>query len=96
MSILNPEITAFLADIDYLVKVLNHKASLKPKKIENISKFEGWGLTLVAYKKNKCIAKMWQKHLKKKVRKGPASLLKTSLWDSSQFVLEQINHLVSP
>ena len=96
MSILNPEITAFLADIDYLVKVLNHKTSLKPKKLENISKSEGWGLTLVAYKKNKCIAKMWKKHLKKKVRKGPASLLKTSLWDGSQFLLVQINHLVSP
>ena len=33
--------------------------------------------------KNKCIAKMWEKHLKKKVRKGPASLLKISLWGSS-------------
>ena len=95
MSVLNPEITVSLADIDYLVKVLNHKASLRPKKLENISKFEGWGLTLVAYKKNKCIAKMWKKHLKKKVRKGPASLLKISLWDGSQFLLVQINHLVS-
>ena len=26
---------------------------------------------------------MWEKDLKKKVRKGPASLLKISLWDSS-------------
>ena len=33
--------------------------------------------------KNKCIAKMWEKHLKKKVVKGPASLLKNSLCDSS-------------
>ena len=96
MSVLNPEITVSLADIDYLVKVLNHKASLRPEKLENISKFEGWRLTLVAYKKNKCIAKMWKKHLKMKVRKGPASLLKISLWDGSQFLLVQINHLVSP
>ena len=41
MSILNPEITVFLAEIDYSVKLLNHKASLRPKKLENISKFEG-------------------------------------------------------
>ena len=33
--------------------------------------------------KNKCIAKMSEKHLKKKVKKGPASLLKISLWGSS-------------
>ena len=26
---------------------------------------------------------MWEEHLKKKVRKGPASLLKISLWGSS-------------
>ena len=26
---------------------------------------------------------MWEKHLKKKVKKGPASLLKISLWGSS-------------
>ena len=26
---------------------------------------------------------MWEKHLKKKVRKGTASLLKISCWDSS-------------
>ena len=26
---------------------------------------------------------MWEKHLKKKARKGPASLLKISLWESS-------------
>ena len=30
-----------------------------------------------------CIAKMWEKHLKKKVKKGPASLLKISPWGSS-------------
>ena len=29
------------------------------------------------------MAKMWEKHLKKKVRKGPTSLLKISLWASS-------------
>ena len=28
---------------------------------------------------------MWEKPLKKKVKKGPASLLKMSLWDSSVF-----------
>ena len=34
---------------------------------------------------------MWENHLKKKVRKRRASLLKISLWDSSQFLLVQIN-----
>ena len=33
--------------------------------------------------RNKCTAKMWEKHLKKKVKKGPVSLLKISLWGSS-------------
>ena len=42
MSILNPEITVFLADIGYLVKLLsNHYATLSPKNLENISNFEG-------------------------------------------------------
>ena len=41
MSILNPEITAFLTDIGYLVKLLsNHEATLSPKNLENISNFE--------------------------------------------------------
>ena len=45
MSILNPEIIVFLADIDYLVKLLsNHSVTLSQKN------FEGYGLTLVAYK----------------------------------------------
>ena len=40
---------------------------------------------------------MWEKHLKKKyiLRKGPASLLKISHYDSFQFVHVQINDLVS-
>ena len=38
---------------------------------------------------------MWEKHLKKKVKKEPASLLKILLRDSSQFLLVQINHLFS-
>ena len=44
------------------------------------------------------IAKMWEKYLQKKeiLRKGPKSLFKISLWDSLQFTLVQINHLVSP
>ena len=51
MSILNPEITVFLTDLGYLVKLIsNHQATLSPKDLENISNFEGWGLTLVAYK----------------------------------------------
>ena len=33
--------------------------------------------------KNKCMAKMREEHLKKKVKKGPASLLKISIWGSS-------------
>ena len=33
---------------------------------------------------------------KEKLRKGPASLLKISLWNSFQFLLVQIKHLVSP
>ena len=43
------------------------------------------------------ILKMWEKHLKKKkiLRKGPAFLLKISLWDSFQIHLVQINHQVS-
>ena len=37
---------------------------------------------------------MCEKHLKKKeiLRKGPASLLKIPLWNSSQFLLVQTNH----
>ena len=51
MSILNPEITLFLADIGYLFKLLsNHKATLIQKNFENISNFESWGLNIVAYK----------------------------------------------
>ena len=44
------------------------------------------------------IAKMWEKHRKKKeiLRKGPASLLKISHWGSSQFLFVQIKHLVFP
>ena len=33
--------------------------------------------------KNKCIAKKWEKYLKKKVKKGLTSILKISLWGSS-------------
>ena len=48
-----PETIVFLADIGYLIKLLsNHKANLSPKNVENISNFEAWGLTLVAYKKS--------------------------------------------
>ena len=51
MSILNPQITVFLADIGYLVKLLsNHLPTLNPKNLENISIFQSWGLTIVAYK----------------------------------------------
>ena len=39
---------------------------------------------------------MWEKQLKKKVRKGPASLFKISIWKSFQFLHVQINQLVSP
>ena len=39
---LNPEITVFLADIDYLFKIQsNHLATLSPTNLENISNFEG-------------------------------------------------------
>ena len=44
-------------------------------------------------------AKMGKKHLKTEERnfkKGPASLLKNSLWDGFQSLLVQFNHLVSP
>ena len=43
--------TVFLADIGYLVKLISN---FEPKNLENSSNFEGWGLTLVAYEKNKC------------------------------------------
>ena len=41
---------------------------------------------------------MGEKHHKKKeiLGKEPASLLKISIWNSFQFLLEQFNHLVSP
>ena len=46
------KIIAFLAHIGYLVKLLsNHWTTLSPENLENISNFEGWGLTLVAYRK---------------------------------------------
>ena len=41
------------------------------------------------------IAKMWKNTRRKKLRKASASLLKDSLWDTLQFLLVQINHLVS-
>ena len=50
---------------------------MNPQNLENISNFEDWGLTLLFINKNKCIAKLWEKHLKKKIRKGPASYLKS-------------------
>ena len=51
MSILNTKITVFFADIGYLVKLLSkYWANLSSKIFENISNFEGWGLTLAAYK----------------------------------------------
>ena len=55
MSILNPEITAFLTDIGYLVKLLQActkqaLSKFEPKKTWNISNFKSWGLTLVGYK----------------------------------------------
>ena len=51
MSILNPETAVFLTDIGYLVNLLsNHLATLSPKNLQNVSNFEGWDLTLVAYK----------------------------------------------
>ena len=53
------------------------------KALQNISNFKSWGLTVAVYKKNKCIAKIWEKHLKKKAKKNPASLLKISLWGNS-------------
>ena len=97
MSILNPEITGFLADIGFLVKMLSNRwATFSPKNFENISNFEGRGQTQWLIKKNKCIGKMWEKQLKKKVRKRPASLIKLSLWDRVLFLLVQINHPVSP
>ena len=41
MSILNSEITVFLADIGYLVKLLsNHEATLSLKNPENINNFD--------------------------------------------------------
>ena len=41
MPILNPEITAFLPEIGYLVKLLsNNEATLGPKNLENVSNFE--------------------------------------------------------
>ena len=43
-------------------------------------------------------AKIWEKHLNQKeiLRKIHAPLTKISFWDSFQFLLVQINHLVSP
>ena len=41
MLILNPEITAFLAHIGYLLKILsNRSATLRLKNLENINNFE--------------------------------------------------------
>ena len=41
MSVVNPEITAFLPEIGYLVKLLsNYEATMSPKNLENISNFE--------------------------------------------------------
>ena len=41
MLILNPEIIAFLADIGYLVKILNNRyGTFRLKNLENITNFE--------------------------------------------------------
>ena len=41
MSILNLEVTVFLAEIGYLVKLLsNHYAIIIPKNLENMRNFE--------------------------------------------------------
>ena len=46
------KIIVFLTDIGYLIKLLsNREANLSPEDLGNISNFEGWGLSLVAYKK---------------------------------------------
>ena len=46
------KVIAFFAEKDYLFKLLRkHKATLSSKNLKNISKFEGWGIALVAYKK---------------------------------------------
>ena len=46
------KIIVFLTDIVCMVILLSkHKATLSNKNLEHISKFEGWGLILVAYKR---------------------------------------------
>ena len=51
MLVLNPQITAFLADMGYLVKILSNRyATLRPENLKNIRDFETRVLTLVAYK----------------------------------------------
>ena len=46
------KVIVFLAGIGYLVKLLiKHYATLSSKNLENISNFEGSGLTLIASKK---------------------------------------------
>ena len=43
----------FLTNKGYSFKLLsNHEANLSPKNLENISNFERWDLTLVAYEKS--------------------------------------------
>ena len=57
------KIIVFLADIAYLVKPLsNHKAVLNLENVENIGNFEGWRLTVVAYK-NESIVEAKRKFL---------------------------------
>ena len=47
------KIIVFLTDVGYLVKLQsNHYTTLNPENLENKSNFDGWGLTLNAYKKS--------------------------------------------
>ena len=69
-------------------------SNFKPKKYWKYKQL--WGLRPdLLINKNKCIAKLWEKQLKKKLRNKSASLLKISLWNSYQLLRLQINHLIS-
>ena len=50
---------AFFTDIGWSVKEMRSQATLSTKNLENISKFEGWGLILVSYKKASVLNNMF-------------------------------------
>ena len=90
------KIILFFAEIGHLVKLLsNHKATFSPENLENISNFEGWGLTLAAYKKS-ILNEIQHSKIDKKPWRGDCSSLLMIVFQFTRvwFVLKNLRKLV--